>query len=476
MSPRLLRVWVLSVAALGIALVGTDQTLAQVGGGGGGGGGGNNNNNNNNSQIAGVFVDAAGVMKMKLVTDRGGVVSRRRVAEARARLVGELARASKMRKVSLNRLEEVLIERLKRGEKPTEVMNVLAGITRLQYVFFYPETNDIVIAGPAEPWAFDPAGRLRGIETGRPVIPLADLVVALRAFPPQGRDTSVVSVSIDPTKEGLANMQQFLKALGGRAVPSQTRFISNGLRQSLGLQNVTITGVPADTHFAEVLVEADYRMKLIGIGLERVKAKIKSYVELTTPAAVSKNAMQRWFFVPDYKCVRESEDHLGMELVGDGVKLVGANEVVAADGTRLKAGRVDAAGTKFVRGFTERYPELAKEVPVYAQLRNCIDVIVAAAYIQKQDFYGQAGWSMETFGDEASFPVRTGHAPRQVETAVAAYWRKNRLMTPIGGGVEIRARLAFGAEHTLYDEEGEVKATRDKTSVAGLKAGQWWWD
>jgi hypothetical protein len=242
------------------------------------------------------------------------------------------------------------------------------------------------------------------------------------------------------------------------------------------LQNVTVTGVPADTHLAEVLVEADYRMKLIGIGLERVDTKIKSYVEMTTPAAVSKNAMQRWFFMPNYDCVRESEDHLGMELVGEGVKLVGEDEVVAADGTRLRAGRVDAAGRKFVRGFTEKYAELAKEVPVYAQLRNCIDVIVAAAYIQKQDFYGQAGWSMEVFGDERSFPVRTGNAPKQVETAVAAYWHRNRLMTPIGGGVEIHARLALDSEHKLYDEEGKVKALREKTSVAGLKPGQWWWD
>jgi len=300
--------------------------------------------------------------------------------------------------------------------------------------------------------------------------------VALRAFPPQGRDTSLVSVSIDPTKEGLANMQQFLTRLGGRAVPAQTRFISEGLRQSLGLQNVTITGVPADSHFAEVLVEADYRMKLIGIGLELIDTKIKSYVSLTTPAAVSKNAMQRWFFVPNYECVRESEDHLAMELVGDGVKLVGADELVAADGTRMKAAAVDAAGTKFVRGFTEHYPELAREVPVYAQLRNCIDLVVAAAYMQKQDYYGQAGWSMDAFGDEGSIPVRTGHAPKQVETAVAAYWKGNRLMTPIGGGVEIQAQLAFAPEHKLYDEEGKVKATHKATSVAGLKPGQWWWD
>lgn len=475
MSRRRLRVCLLSVAAIGMALIGAPRADGQQGGGGGGGGQGGTTTTTT-SQVAGVIVDATGVMKMNVVTDRGGMVSRRRVAEALARLPGDLARPSKLRKVSLNRLELAVIEKLKRGEKPTEEMNVLAGLTRLQYVFFYPETNDIVIAGPAEPWALDPADRLRGVETGRPVIPLADLVVALRAFPPQGRETPVVSVSIDPTREGLANMQQFLSRLGGRAVPAQTRFITNGLRQSLGLQNVTITGVPAETHFAEVLVEADYRMKLIGIGLERLDTKIKSYVELTTPAAVAKNAMQRWFFVPNYECLRETEDHLGMELVGDGVKLVGADEVVAADGTRMKAGKVDAAGTKFVRGFTERYAELAREVPVYAQLRNCIDLVVAAAYIQKQDFYGQAGWSMEAFGDEGSYPVRTTHAPKQVETAVAAYWKGNRLMTPIGGGVEIHARLAFDPAHALYDEGGKVKATRQQTSVAGLKPGQWWWD
>ncbi len=42
-------------------------------------------------------------------------------------------------------------------------MRHLAGLTRLKYVFCYPESGDIVIAGPAEAWAEaqpfpDPAG------------------------------------------------------------------------------------------------------------------------------------------------------------------------------------------------------------------------------------------------------------------------------------------------------------------------------
>ena len=39
------------------------------------------------------------------------------------------------------------------------------------------------------------------------------------------------------------------------------------------------------THFAQVLVEADYRMKLIGIGLEQPPVRMVSYVDRANPAA-----------------------------------------------------------------------------------------------------------------------------------------------------------------------------------------------
>ena len=42
----------------------------------------------------------------------------------------------------------------------------------------------------------------------------------------------------------------------------------------------------ANTHFAQVMIEADYRMKLIGIGLERPPVKLASYVDKANPAMV----------------------------------------------------------------------------------------------------------------------------------------------------------------------------------------------
>src|SRR5262249_8671947 len=163
-------------------------------------------------------------------------------------------------------------------------------------------------------------------------IDLADLVVALRAFPPGGKGAPVIGCSIDPTKDGLARMQQFIREAPPNGTPADTERFTAGMRAALGLQTVRVMGVPANTHFAQMLVEADYRMKLIGIGLEKPPVKMQSYVDRANPASVSRNALQRWFFVPDYQCVRVTSDDNAMELVGEGVKLVGADEVVSAGG------------------------------------------------------------------------------------------------------------------------------------------------
>lgn len=440
-------------------------------------GGGGNNNNNNNTNItggqAGVFVDAQGVLRRNIVPDPTGMLRRQQVAAAQATLPRELASQSELRKVSLTRLEKALVAN---GGMMTDEMRYLAGLLRLQYVFLYPDSGDIVIAGPAEGWAAESDGRMTGLRSGRPVLQLQDLVVALRAFPPSQAKTPMVGCSIDPTQEGLAAMQQFLRSTGRYATPAQTQYLANGLRSSLGLQKVRIDGVPADTRFAHVLVEADYRMKMIGIGLERPKVRgLTSFVDLASPSQVSRSALSRWYFVPEYKCIRSSGNGLAMELVGDGVKLVGEQELVSAGGERSASALSSRASKAFVTSFTRAYPQLAAASPVYAELRNLVDMLVAAAYIQHEDMYHKAGWDMAVLGDEGAFPVRLYNAPTQVESAVNAVWKGNKLMTPIGGGVQIEAEMALDPENVLEDEGSKVANLRNQTEV-NLAEGQWWWD
>ena len=429
-----------------------------------------------NSGLSGVAIDAQGVMSRQVFQDRTGQLHRQRMAQARAALADDVARKSPLRKVSLTRLEKAIQKQIADGRSPTDAMRHLAGLTRIQYVFCYPDSQEIVIAGPAEGWVENLAGRIVGLESARPTLLLEDLVVALRAFPPSGKQAGMVFCSIDPTQEGLARMQQFLLKMGGRATPRQTQFIVDGLQSSLGPQTIRIGGVSPKTHFAQVMVEADYRMKLIGIGLERPPVKLTSYVDRATPSSVSRNALQRWYFVPNYESVRVAEDGQAMEIVGDGVKLVGEHELVGPNGQRQASGQVDRASSLFTQSFTKNYPQLAKVAPVYAQLRNLIDMMVTTAYIQKYGLYDKADWKMELLGSESDFPVETQNAPKQVASAVNSIWKGNRLMTPIGGGVEIRPSLALSSENLLSDEDGNVEKAREGLDLSKLPADQWWWD
>ncbi len=360
-------------------------------------------------------------------------------------------------------------------------MKYLAGMLRVRNVFYYPETGDIVLAGWAEGFAPDTVGRVRGLSTTWPVLELQDLVTALRAYPPHGQTAGVIGCSIDPTEQGLQNLQNFIKQ-GSRAMranpnPATAQQFVMGMRNALGLQDVTIQGISSATHFAQVLVEADYRMKLVGIGLEAPPVDISSFIAVARPGALSRNALVRWYFVPDYKCVRVSDDGLAMQMEGWGVKLVGAQELVDSGGGRSTSGDDQAlASRKFCESFTANYPKLAMREPVYAQLRNLIDLSVVAAFIRQQDYYGQSGWELGVLGDESRYAVETYDVPKHVESAVNAVVKGNALMTPIGGGVNIQPTQALKKSNQLPDEGGKVAAQQQKLTLENLPAGQWWWD
>jgi hypothetical protein len=425
----------------------------------------------------GVSIDAEGVLRMQVFEDPGGALRLERIRAAKAGLAADIAAPATLRKVSLIRLEQAIRRNFDTGKPLDEAMRYLAGLQRLQYVFFYPEANDIVIAGPAEGWAPDPSGRVVGLATGRPVLELVDLLVALRAYPPGEPRGVFVGCTIDPTPEGLSRLQQFQRQIP-RSIPEDQRGVmaeqmARGIRESLGMAKIRVFGVPAETHFAAVLIEADYRMKLIGLGLERPPVKIASMLELS--GAASMGTLQRWWFTPNYDCVKTTDDRLSLELVGQGVQLLSENKLVGPDGQLAAAAAPNKASDAFAAGFTRQYPALSVASPVYAQMRNLIDMVVAAAFIQQQHYADRAGWRMATFSDEQLLPVRTLRTPEQVEAAVNAVWKGSRLLAPAGGGVSIRADQAIATERLLPDEGGRLRAARDKVG-GGIPADRWWWD
>ena len=161
----------------------------------------------------GIAIDADGVLSLKVFRDPRGALTAKRVAAARDALAGDLFAPAKMRMVSLVRLERAIKKKLDAGDQPDDVMRHLAGLQRVQYVFFYPERRDIVIAGPAEGWINDLSGRAVGVTTGRPVLLLEDLMVALRAYPPGSRHKPFIGCSIDPDPKNLERLHAFQRTV-----------------------------------------------------------------------------------------------------------------------------------------------------------------------------------------------------------------------------------------------------------------------
>lgn len=427
----------------------------------------------------GVQIDPSGLFKSNMRFDLSGNLDRQRLQAAKAKLNKDIQVQSSLRKVSLNRLEAAYRKCKELGKPIPAEMKYLAGITRLTHVFYFPETKDIVIAGPAEGFFQSSQERVVGMNSGKAVLRLEDLVVALRAYAPEKRPTNVISCSIDPTQQGLANLNVAVKEVQNRVSVSgfgstSANEIASYFQHAMGLQTITVKGVSPKTHFAQVLVDADYHMKLIGIGLERAPVRITSFIEKAKAGGT--NSLQRWFFQPDYECVKVNEDETGMQLSGGGVKLVGEDESVSNTGVRKRSGKASRASRTFTASFTKMYEALADKMALYAQLRNVIDLSVAAAFIQEMDYYGQADWKMDYFGDESKVSVERFNAPTKITAAINAVWKNGLLMTPIGGGVNIQPRIALMQDNMKVDESGEINKARRSINVTDLEQNQWWWD
>lgn len=479
---RFKRLTILLALTMLVSLVSSEKSVLAQGPGGGGGGGGNGGagggGNGDEPLFGGIAIDASGILTARTTIDRNSLVDRQKWQAARVSLNQDVQKPSELRCVSLNRLEKEYQRLVTAGLPIPEEMNFLAGLTSISYVFFYPESGDIVIAGPAEGFFVNSGNFVVGLETGHSVLQLQDLVVALRAFGPDFPDTKVISCSIDPTLEGSKRLQQATTMVQQNVNKLTIPQIVQIFREALGYQEITIGGVSSQTNFARVMIEADYRMKLIGLGLENPMVPMTTYIQKATPAMVAQNTLVRWFFQPKYDCIRISPDDNAIQFVDGGVKLVAEDDVLNRDGTRQTKGRANKASQIYCESFTRVYDQLAETNPLWGELRNLMKMSMAAAYIQKYNLFEKAQWNMEFFGDENKFRTEIMNPPQYVAPVANAVMRNGLLMTPIAGGVAVQPRIALNSDRIIHDSEGNISNARQQQAQAlnGLKDNQWWWD
>ncbi|WP_254510980.1 DUF1598 domain-containing protein [Anatilimnocola floriformis] len=425
---------------------------------------GNNRGNGYGNQVGGVSISAEGALgntdplELKQLNEL--------LLEQLQGPTAKQKKPTELRKISLRSIEQALSEHGQNTCRTLpEEIKFLAGIQRLQYVLLYPESNDIVLAGPGEGWKMDGKGNTVGVTTGRPVLNLEDLLVAFRTV--ESARQGKLSCSIDPTAEGRQRYEQLMSTQ-----KTFTAGIVGAIEKAFGDQQITISGAPETSHFACVLVAADYKMKRIGMKLEPSPVKgLVSFIDMA-PAKID-NMMPRWWMACNYEPMGRSEDGLAWELRGKGVKVQTEDEFVNnAAGTVRGTGKASPIAQKWSDQFTSKYDELAVQEPVFGELRNVMDMCVIAALFAKEGLPAKAKCDLPQLTSTSSKSgLDKWNSPKKVATQSSATKKGNNWVITASGGVSINSWEA--ADKTVV--QPAISGTRDSAKArTGAAEAPWW--
>ncbi|NOX56852.1 MAG: DUF1598 domain-containing protein, partial [Planctomycetes bacterium] len=388
------------------------------------------------------------------------------------------ARPSELRLVSLTRLEREVARRLADGQPVVETMKRLAGLYEVRYLFIYPESKEIVIGGPAEGWRYTETGVAIAKTSGTPTLQLDDLVTLLRTFSPAGQ--GIFGCSINPRQEGLKRLKAFVAQSQARGPLSAGAGVRNWVRQlqrQLGLQDIEIYGVPEDSRVARVIVEADYRLKLIGIGKMRVPG-IPSFFDLLTvqeQKAATMDAL-RWWLTMKYDAVLHSPDRNVFEIQGASVLCRSENQFITDQGKQVQTGKTEGANRLFAENFTNHYAELARRDLVFAELQNVFDLALVAALLHKERASDRLGWDGGVFAPGGAYRPARYPVPKVVDSVVNyRVYRGRDVVVQVAGGV--RADLmAVVRDPSIMRSVARLQGLQDQSKAPELPEGRWWWD
>ncbi len=424
---------------------------------------------------SGVFVDSSGALNR---IDSNALKDWNSVKHHPSSSSWQLDRSVELSKISINRLEQELMRLRASGKSPSDELRYLGGIYDLQYVMVYRETGDLVIAGAAGPWKFDAEGRAVNIETGRPVLQLDDFVVCLRnAWEGNG----IFGCSIDPRQANLADVQEFQETTKLKGAAKK-----NELRDRMGLQDISVHGIDPRTHAGQVIVEADYRMKLIAMGLEETIRDVPSYLDRVTfdeHGELPPLDLLRLWFTMNYQGISASPEGDVYQIVGPAVKVQSETEFLGEQGERIQTGKAAGPAKTFAEDFTRHYDALVGKYSIYGELENIFDLSLATNLIRQKGLGAQIGWTPTFFASPSSstsfnYEVALEPQPKVVASVVndriirqtVGSRRYVHQVIGVSGGVEFDANRLVAEVKT--DEH--ISAMRDLNRVK--ESNHWRWE
>src|SRR6185436_8202891 len=141
------------------------------------------------------------------------------------------------------------------------------------------------------------------------------------------------------------------------------------MEQAVGPQKVTVTGVPGTSHFARVIVAADFRMKRLAMNFEPAPVDgMPSFLAMLKHGAGASAMLPRFWLAPKYEPLRRDIDGLAWEIRGQGVRCLTEQDFLNDAGQKQHSGKANPTAQKWADTFTSKFDELAHEDSSFGQL------------------------------------------------------------------------------------------------------------
>jgi hypothetical protein len=348
---------------------------------------------------------------------------------------------------------------------PENVLH-LAGLTRVDGYVVDQANDDLVLFGVAE---------------SAPKLHVADLVVALRndalVYAELRGNTHYYSApgcSIDPDPDVIRQLQRIGNEIFQNAPSGSESALERWNRTCRQPQTVRVLGIPFNTHFAKVMVDADHDMKRIVDGTDQLEipgfdslldmtlAQLKSDIVSGRPSSIPASSLNRFWFYPGENQYEEDRDIVG--IAASPVTLLTEVQFVGRRGNIVGSGDTDRFAKVFADKFTERYSEIAQRRSIYAELEGLFRFVA----LVKVMTYKKTGVPLEFLLKEfatdavtvpATLPGRANVMHFEHREDLPNGYRTVSLKLPSCGGVSIE--LDVNQKKFRPDAAGRLARIRD---------------
>ena len=390
------------------------------------------------------------------------------------------------RALSLRVLQKNLQDCVPKGTCLEEVLHMV-GIKKVLGYVIDSSNKDIIVFG--------------SLDAALPPLYLEDFVLALRntwlKYAELRGSTYYYSppgCSIDPDPNILRRLEQVADWIHKEPSPEKVKKrLEQWHSECRRPQQVRVLGIPFDTRFAKVMVDADYYMKRLVDG--SVTLDIPGFISLTDMAltmarqgmetgkkvSIPASSLDRFWFYPGENTFLEDT---GVAYIKKSeVTLLSEEEFLSATGKVEGTGRPSPLAKRFAESFTEQYSAIAKARPIYAELEGLFRFVALARIMKRKNALSESGLKLDYLFDQ--YPIPNTAVSRSLlgvssakefrhRTEMPGGYRELYLWLPSCGGVGIDIQIKD--KDISRDNTGGLRQQRAAALKARPNTGSLSWE